>query len=93
MGVTLPTSAGVKQAASAKAKYKCIAVAFLSSVDKTRYGKLLEDLYNDCTKGAEHYPDSITKAYNLVVNYKYHHNLVGRLFDESEVVLFANVEK
>jgi hypothetical protein len=45
-------------------------MAFLYAVDKFRYGKLLDELENDFTKGAEHCPDSVTKANNIVVNYK-----------------------
>jgi hypothetical protein len=52
-GVTLSASAGEKQTASAKAKYKYLTVAaFLSSVNNAMYWKLLEDLENDLTKGS-----------------------------------------
>jgi hypothetical protein len=51
-------------------KYKCLAVAFMSVADKKIYGKLLEELENDYTRGINNYPTTIPSAYNLLVNYK-----------------------
>jgi hypothetical protein len=61
-------------------------------VDKGRYSKLLEDLENNFKMGAEHYPDSVTNAYILVANYKHRQRRVGRLFNDSEGLSFANVD-
>jgi hypothetical protein len=74
------------------ARSKFIAMASLYTVDKQRYGKLLDELENDFTKGTDNYPDSVTKAYNLVVNHKGQQRVVSRLFNDSEAVSFANVD-
>jgi hypothetical protein len=52
----------------------------------------LDELENDYTKGVDHYPDTITKAYTLVVNFKCQQRQVGRLFNDSDAVSFANVD-
>jgi hypothetical protein len=57
-------------------------MAFISSVDEFRYGNLLEYLKNYLAKGAEHYVDSVTKAYNLIVNCKNQQTMVGRLVND-----------
>jgi hypothetical protein len=54
--------------------------------------KYLEDFENNFTMVTDHYPDSVTKAYNLVDNYKQQQRHVGRLFNDSEGVSFTNVE-
>jgi hypothetical protein len=50
-GSTAPTIYGEKQKASERANIKFLSVAFLSCVDKARYGKMLEEIENDYTKG------------------------------------------
>jgi hypothetical protein len=80
-------------AAQAQAKEKYLAVAFLSASDKSRYGKLLEYLENDFTKGTKNYPKSLTSAYNLMVNYKNYHKPASRIYNDSDGVAFANVQK
>jgi hypothetical protein len=70
-GVTATlTSGGTPEQLKDAAKDKCLAIAFLSGANKARYGKLLEDLETDFTKGSNYYPSSVTSAYNLLVNYK-----------------------
>jgi hypothetical protein len=56
--------------ATQAAKDKCLSVACLSAADKSRYGKLREDLGNDYTKGSNNLTPNMTSAYNLLVNYK-----------------------
>jgi hypothetical protein len=68
-------------------------MSFLYAVDKFRYGKLLDEPENDFTKGVDHFPDTITKAYTLVVNFKCQQRQVGPLFNDSEAVYFANVDR
>jgi hypothetical protein len=57
-------------AAKAKAKERYLAVAMLSTADNSRYSKLKEELENDYKKGSNHYPKTVTEAYNLIVNYR-----------------------
>jgi hypothetical protein len=80
-------------AAQAQAKEKYLAVAFLNASDNSRYGKLLEDLENDFTKGTNNYPKTLTSAYNLMVNYKNYHKPASRIYNDSDGVAFANVQK
>jgi hypothetical protein len=91
-GYTAPASVAERETASNTAREKFLAMSFLYAVDKFRYGKLLDELENDFTKGVDHYPDTITKAYTLVVNFKFQQRQVGRLFNDSEAVSFANVD-
>jgi hypothetical protein len=56
--------------AAAKAKAKAHAISFLQRADKARYQLLSTDLENQYTRGTDHYPSTLTEAYNLLVNYK-----------------------
>jgi ribosomal protein S7 len=47
-----------------------IAVAFINNADKTRYGRLLEDLRNNYLMGQDNYPKTLNSAYNLLVNWQ-----------------------
>jgi hypothetical protein len=77
--------------ASQIARDKYLTVAYIAAYDKTRYGKLLEDLENDFTKGTNNYLVNVTSAYNLVVNYKNYLKAGGRLINDTKGVSFANV--
>ena len=52
------------------AKEVCLATAFILQCDRRRYGKLLEELENDFTKGHNNYPSDMVKAYQLLNEYK-----------------------
>jgi hypothetical protein len=91
-GYTILATAEETKQASDIARSKFLAMSYLLVVDKQRYGKLLDELENDFTKGTDNYPDSMTKAYNLVVNHKGQQSVVSRLFNDSEAVSFANVD-
>jgi hypothetical protein len=52
------------------AKDKYMACAFILGVDKTCYGKLMEDLENAYTQGDDEFPKTMTDTYNLLVNWK-----------------------
>jgi hypothetical protein len=78
--------------ASDVVRSKFLAMVFLYAVDKQRHGKLLDELENDFTKGTDKYPDSVTKAYNLVVNHKGQQHVVSCIVNDSEAVSFANVD-
>jgi len=66
-----------EQRASAREKIqnKTIAYGILVRADRSRYGKLIEEIENDYLKGNNDYPKTPTEAYNLLVNYRsYNHN-------------------
>jgi hypothetical protein len=54
---------------------------------------LLEDLDNAYLYGTNNYPVNITSAYNLLVHFKNHMKPVARIYNDSEGVSFANMEK
>jgi hypothetical protein len=91
-GYTAPASATERETASNTAREKFLAMSFLYAVDKFRYGKILDELENDFTKGVDHYTDTITKSYTMVVNFKCQQRQVGQLFNDSEAVSFTNVD-
>jgi hypothetical protein len=82
-----------KLAYTQRAKDKYLAVAFLYSADKEQYTKLLEDLENAYLYGTNNYPVNITSAYNLLVHYKNHMKPTTQIYNDSEGVSFAIVEK
>jgi hypothetical protein len=69
-GYTLPTSDKETKTASDTATDKFLGMPFMISVDRYRYGTLLEELKNDTNKGTDNYPVTVTKAYTLMVNHK-----------------------
>ncbi|KAL7559814.1 hypothetical protein ACA910_003978 [Epithemia clementina (nom. ined.)] len=64
-----PTNAE-RTAAGVEARDWYLAFAFLAGADRTRYGRLLENLENDFLQGQDRYPKTVTAAYNLLVNWK-----------------------
>lgn len=60
--------------AQAQAREEYLAVALILKSDKRRYGDLVTDLVNEHTRGLEGYPDTISKAYDMLVHYKPVHN-------------------
>jgi len=61
-----------EQLAGAKTRIenKTIAYGILARADRSRYGKLIEEVENDFLKGNNDYPETPTEAYNLLVNYR-----------------------
>jgi hypothetical protein len=47
------------------------ATMFLQQSDRRRFGKLLEELENDFTKGNDDYPTTLVNAYRLISEYKH----------------------
>ena len=45
-----------------------MAVAFLLGCDRSRYGRLIEDLENDFLQGNDHYPSTVAGVNNLLTN-------------------------
>jgi hypothetical protein len=76
-------SASVIVSAEHDAKDKYLACAFILGSDKTRYGRLLEDLENSYTQGVDKYPKSMVDAYNLLVNWKQNPMNYMRVVDSS----------
>jgi hypothetical protein len=55
----------------------------LVRADRSRYGKLIEDIENDFLKGHDDYPKTPTEAYNLLVNYRNYGNTGKRTAQQS----------
>ena len=49
---------------------KTLAIALVDGADPTKYGTLITDLANKFASGRDEYPDDVTTAYNLLVNYR-----------------------
>ena len=80
------TDAERQQAAEA-AKKKHLGVVMLCGANRGRYGKLVEELWNDFTKRNDYYPEYLTEAYNLLINYKtLYYKLASRLVEDPEGV-------
>jgi hypothetical protein len=67
------------------------AIIFLMGCDRTRYGKLIEDLENDFLTGAQQLSLNTAAAYNLLTNWK-QDNRHGWRPPSSDAVSFANVD-
>jgi hypothetical protein len=57
-----------------KIQNKTIAYGILVRANRSRYGKLTEEIENDYLKGNNDYPETPTEAYNLLVNYRSYNN-------------------
>jgi hypothetical protein len=58
-----------------------VACALLYGSNRVRYGKLLEDLENDYTQGANKYPSTLQQAYALLLHWKQDPRNVVRLME------------
>eukprot|EP00957_Ditylum_brightwellii_P113993 8690729-Ditylum_brightwellii.AAC.1 len=56
--------------AAADAKEACMAIAFLASATKARYGRPLKKLTNNSLKGTDEYPRTMVAAHKLLLNYQ-----------------------
>ena len=77
------TSEAAMTNAEKLAKEKYLACAFILGSDKTRYGKLVEDLENAFTQGDDKFPKDMVSAYNLLVNWKQNPQNYVRIVDGS----------
>ena len=76
---------------TAQARY--LAVAFILGSDRSRYGRLIENLENDYLQGQNNYPVTVTGAYNLLTNWKQDpHNLMQGFGPSNDGVSFINVD-
>jgi hypothetical protein len=67
---------------------------FLHQSDRRQYGKLLEELENDFTKGNDDsYPDTLVKAYHLLSEYKHYQPKKFVPTDSSSSVAFVQKTK
>jgi hypothetical protein len=61
------------------AKARAEAITFLLGADPEWYGKLVEDLENAFTQGANKYPKNLTDSYKLLVNWTQEHRTVVKI--------------
>ena len=59
----------------------------MSQSDPRRYGKLMEDLENDFTRGNDDYPLTLVKAYHMINEFK--HYVPKAVSPDSSNVAFA----
>ena len=67
-----PPNADDKQAetANTEANESYIEVTFLSGLTQNKYGQLINYIHNDFRMGWDEYPNDLTRAYNLDINWK-----------------------
>ena len=63
-------SADEMENARNEAKERYIRYVFVYSADRTRYGRLIEDLENSYTQGDNKYPKMLMRAFNLLIYWK-----------------------
>ncbi|KAI2493199.1 hypothetical protein MHU86_21348 [Fragilaria crotonensis] len=73
-----------------KTTARSTAMAFLLGSDRSRYGRLIEDLENDFLQGRNHYPGTVLEAFNLIANWK--QERTGWRAPTADGVAFANVD-
>ena len=56
---------------NAAAREIYLSCVFVVASDPKRYGRLVEELENDYTKGNKNYPTNMVKTYQLINEYKY----------------------
>lgn len=72
------------------AKEKHLGTAFIVHADRSRYGKLIEDLENTYVQGIDRYPESLDKAYTLLMFWKHDpRNTARMLGSSSDGIAFA----
>ena len=64
------TMANDMAAANNSTKEAYMATEFLSSLNRGRYGDMLNELHNAFHMGRDKYPKTLTAAYNLAINWK-----------------------
>jgi Zinc knuckle len=86
-------TAGQKQVVTKEAQDQYLAVAFVLSADRNRFGKLVEDMENDYLQGRDNFPKSLTAAYNLLTNWKQDPRYAMRYIGPAnDGVSFTNVD-
>jgi hypothetical protein len=70
-----------------------LGMALVKGADRMRYSRLMDDLINQFTMGHNNYPQNVTAAYNLLINYRVTGQSTARIINDSESMSFATVEK
>ena len=79
--IDLATDIQLKEATE-DAMSEYTAITYLQSADKSRYGKLQEDLANQNAQGFEDvYPSNLVEAYRLLTHYNIDPKNLARLLD------------
>jgi Zinc knuckle len=88
------TSNGQVSDARKLARDRYLAVSFLLSSDRNRFGKLVEDLENNFIQGMDKYPRTLENAYSLLLYWKHDpRNNMRASGADSEGVAFAQVSQ
>ena len=82
-----------KGKALSKWKNKFLAVCYLSTLDKKRYGSLIENLGNDYSMGNDKYPEDLTSAYNYALHYKNYDPPTEAILNSEKGLSFAQKGK
>ncbi len=69
-GLAAAIKEGTKEQKAEKAREMYIGVLFLRGADRKRFGGLWTDLENQHSRGHNQYPENLTDAYALLVNYQ-----------------------
>jgi hypothetical protein len=72
---------------------KYLGMALVKGADRMRYSRLMEDIINQFTMGHNNYPQNVTSAYNLLINYRVTGQSTARIINDSESMSFTTVEK
>jgi hypothetical protein len=72
-----------------KSQERYLAMAFMLSADRSRYGRLLEEMENEYLKGTDNWPTTVTGAYHLLTNYHQDPRNMMRM-GAADGVAFAN---
>jgi hypothetical protein len=72
---------------------KYLGMALVKGADRVRYSLLMDDIINQFTMGHNNYPQNVTAAYNLLINYRVTGQSTARIINSSESMSFATVEK
>ena len=82
------SAADLDQAMQA-AREMYLASAFIMGADRSRFGKLIEDLENNYTMSSNRWPTTMTNAYHLLVHWKQNPKNVFGAIDHSDGVAFV----
>jgi uncharacterized heparinase superfamily protein len=72
---------------------KYLGVALVKGADRIRHSRLMDDLINQFKMGHNNYPQNVTVAYNLLINYRVTGQSTARIINDSESMSFATLEK
>ena len=70
-----------------------LALAFLMGSDRSRYGRLFEELEKDLTAGNDNYPKTLTDAYNMLLQWKDDPRLLIRMAGNDGICLATNTSE